>query len=463
MILTDAAPLLLLLGLLASGRVAPLPACLFALIAALPALWLREAEGLVGFLWRESLAGAFLALPPVLIVAGGLLFQAAIAGGQASAMPRPATPARIFAVSLPGGAFLESVTGFSIGAVFALGALMAMGVRGVVAVALSVQALTLVPWGGLGPGTALGAAIAGVPGQAVGAIAAWPAALWLLLLLPLQWRLQAMAGAAPPAAERAVQAGLTLLLGALLILAHRLLPFELAGVVAAGPVAALALWRADRPARPVAAAAPYLLLLAALLAARAVPGVPLWRPYPELPGFALNHVAVVLLAVALLLLLWHGRADRAGPALARALRPGAALLLYVVLGRWLAEGGIAADLAAALAGLLGPAAPVAIAPMALLSGIVTGTNVGSNAALMPVQHALGQAMGLDPALVAALHNVAGGAGAGMGAAGLAMLCALVGDGTRPAQAWRLLLPSMAAVLAAATLALWWWGGARPAP
>ncbi len=129
------------------------------------------------------------------------------------------------------------------------------------------------------------------------------------------------------------------------------------------------------------------------------------------------------------------------------------MLLYVLLGRWLAGSGIAAGLAEDLAHALGPAAPYAILPMAVVSGVITGTNVGSNAALMPVQAALGQEAGLAPALVAGLHNFGGGAGAGMGASGLAMLCGLLADGTRPAAIWRLLLPSILAVLFCGTLAL----------
>lgn len=455
MILLEALPLLLLLGLLASGRVAPIPACVIALVGALPALVIRQGTGLPWFLVQESLLGAFLALAPVAVVAGGLMFHAAVSGPAQDA-PRAATAARIFAVSLPLGAFLESVTGFSVGAVFALTALRAMGVRGAVAIALAVQSLTLVPWGGLGPGTALGAVIAGVPAQEVGRIAALPTALWLPLIVPLQWWLQAQAGAPPDAREKAWQLGLTLALVALLNLCNALLPFEVAGVIAAGLVAVVALWRADPPKQPraaIAAAAPYLLLVAALLGARLWSAPPGWKPFADYPAFALTHVAVVLALVASGLLLARGRVTAGGAALRRAGRPALAMLLYVVLGRWLAGGGIAADLADSLAHALGGAAPFAIMPMAMLSGIVTGSNVGSNAALMPIQHALGQEAGLDAVLVAALHNFGGGAGAGMGAAGLAMLCALLADGTRPAQVWRLLLPSMAAVLLAGTVTL----------
>ena len=122
MILLEIAPLLVLLGLLASGRVTPITACCGALLASLPALLALEGAGLGGFLLRESLLAGFLAMQPVAVVAGGLLFHAAVsAPGPAEA--RPISAARIFAVSLPLGVFLESVTGFSVGAVFALSAL----------------------------------------------------------------------------------------------------------------------------------------------------------------------------------------------------------------------------------------------------------------------------------------------------------------------------------------------------
>ena len=456
MILLGLAPLLVLLGLLASGRVSPILACAGALLATLPALVVGQGAALPGFLARETLLAVFLALQPVAVVAGGLLFHAAVSGGPQAAA-RPASAARIFAVSLPLGALLESLTGFSVGAVFALTALRGMGLGGAVAGALAVQALTLVPWGGLGPGTALGAAIAGVPAQEVALLAAWPTALWLLLLAPLLWRLMALAGVPADGREKLIQLGLLAALGGLLILASSTLPFELAGVLAAGPVAVVALWRADRPAAPWRAAAPYLLLIACLLAARLWPDPPAWRPFDAYPALPVTHVAVVLVLVALGLMVARGGLERAAPALRRAGRPALAMLLYVVLGRWLAGGGIASELAGQLAALLGPAAPFAIVPMAILAGVITGTNVGSNAALMPVQAALGEAAGMQPALVAGLHNFAGGAGAGMGAAGLAMLCALLADGTRPAAIWRLLLPSVAALLLAGTLALLWFG------
>jgi lactate permease len=449
----QALPLLLLVGLLLSGRAGPLIAVLAALAAAVPAALVSLPGPSAGFFLEETLRGAFLAAQPIGVVAGGLLFHAAVSRRAAPAPAGPPAPRRIFVAPLLMGTFMESVTGFAVGAVFALSALRGMGIGGPVAGALALLSLVMIPWGGLGPGTALGAALTGLPGQEVARIAAIPNALWILLLAPLVWRLTERAGVAVPPRERLAQAGLLATMAGLLLLGHWLLPFEICGVAAAGLPLAWALWRLDPPEgeagwrRALAAMAPYLLLTAALLGARLVPHPPAATPWADLPAFPLTHVAVVLWVVALLLLPLGPRpgATLSG-ALRRAVRPASAMLLYVVLARWLAGSGAAGALAEAAAGALGPAAPYAIAPLGLIAGIVTGSNVGSNAALMPVQAGLGAAAGLPPALAPGLHNFTGGAGAGMSFGVTAMICGLLADGTRPAQIWRLLAPSLLLVL-----------------
>ncbi len=457
-LLLQSLPLLLLLVLLGTGRAGPVGACLAALVAALPAVLVSLPAGgaaLLGFLAEEAGRAGFLALQPVGVVTGGLLFHAAVAAEPADpARPRPATPARIFAVTLPMGAFLESVTGFAVGAVFALTALRGMGLGGAAAAALSLQALVLVPWGGLGPGTALGAVLAGVPAQEVALVTAWPNAAWLVALAPLLWSLSARAGVPVPPRERAAQAAMLGLLALLLVLGNRFLPFEVVGILATAPVLGWALWRSDPPRdarRALAAAAPYLALTACLLLARLWPGAPALRPYADLPAFPLTHVAIVLWLVAgALLLLRHGArgaaSGRAIGALRRAARPAVAMLLYVLLGRLVAGSGAAAALAEAAASALGPVAPYAVAPLGLVAGMVTGSNVGANAALAALQAALGAEAGLPAALAPGVHNFAGAAGAGMSVGVTAMICGLLADGTRPGQVWRLLLPSMAMVV-----------------
>lgn len=454
----QAAPLVLLLALLASGRVSPIAACGIALAAAIPAIAVTIPEGasVPEILLRESPRAAFLAFQPIAVVAGGLLFHAAVVQARDDA-PRLATPARIFAVALPMGVFLESVTGFAVGAVFALSALRGMGIGGAVAAALALQSQVMVPWGALGPGSALGAVLAGVPAQEMVALVARPNAAWILALTPVLWWLQARAGVPVPTHEKAVQTLMVAAMAALLVALHAILPFETVGLAASGIVAVWALWRSDPPRdlrSAFRASWPYLLLTACLLAARLAPHPPAFRPFPELPGIPVTHVAVVLWAVAFGLLALHADGwSRAAMALRRARRPAAAMLLYVLLGRWLAGSGVAQALAQALIEGKGALAAYAVMPMGFLGGFITGSNVGGNAALMPIQVALGRELGLPTLLAPALHNLAGGAGAGMSIAATAMLCALLADGTRPVQVWRLMLPSMALVMLTGTLAL----------
>ncbi|HWL83263.1 MAG TPA: hypothetical protein VNR89_20115 [Roseomonas sp.] len=457
LLLLQSAPLLLLLALLISGRAGPVAACLTALAASLPAVWSTlPADAMpLAFLGWESLRGAFLAFQPISVLAGGLLFHAAVVRlAPAGLVARPATPRRIFAATLLGGAFVESVTGFAVGAVFALAQLRRMGLSGAPAGALALLALVMVPWGGLGPGTALGAALVGLPAQKVALATAWPQAGWLLCLVPVGWHVTGAAGFIVPGREKLVQLGLMSMVVALLLAANLALPFEVAGILAAGLPLLAVLWRLDPPRgrqgwrHALLALAPWAGLTLALLLARSWHGAPALQPWPDLPGLPLNHVAVVLWSVSALLLALrpYGALSTAGMALARARRPILAMLLYVLLGRWLAGAGVASGLATAAAGALGPFAAYALPPLGLLSGMVTGSNVGSNAALMPVQATLGHTAGLPLVNAAGLHNFAGAAGAGMSFGVTAMVAGLLADGTRPAQLWRLLAPSMLAVL-----------------
>jgi lactate permease len=412
------------------------------------------------FLVHEAARGAFLAIMPVGVVAGGLLFHAAVQS-DGTTRHTEATPRRVLVTAVIAGMFLESVTGFAVGAVFALSALRGMGLRDAPAGAIALLALTLVPWGGLGPGTALGAALIGLPAQDIAAATALPNAIWIVLLAPVLWRLCAAAGIGVPARERAAHLAAFGTVGALLIASHALFAFEVAGIVATGPVLLFLLWRLDPPRdaaawrAALARLAPYFGLTAALLLARAWQEAPAWRPFADLPAFPLTHVAIVLWLVAgALLLLRDDSLATARGALGRAARPALAMLLYVILARWMAGSGIAASLAQSAADGLGPLAPYAVPVLGLASGLITGSNVGSNAALMAVQSALGIAAGMPPLLAPALHNFAGAAGAGMSFAVTAMVCGLLNDGTRPAQIWRMLAPSLAAVLLIGWVSVW---------
>ena len=86
----QALPLLLLIGLLFSGRVAPVPAVLAALAAAIPAAFvsLPGGVGLPGFLGEQILRGAYLALQPMGVVLAGCYFTPPFQKQR----PQPAQP-----------------------------------------------------------------------------------------------------------------------------------------------------------------------------------------------------------------------------------------------------------------------------------------------------------------------------------------------------------------------------------
>lgn len=463
-LLVQVAPLAAIVLLLASGRADPLRAVVVALALAVPAAAVSVAPetALAPLLAEEATRGAFLALQPIAVTLAGLVFHGAV-----SARPRDraddggATHARLFTICLLLGPFFETVTGFGVGAVFAIGDLHALGILGAAGAALSLFSQVLIPWGGLGPGTLLGAALAGVPLRALGAWNAVLSAVWLMTLLPVFWRLAAEAGLPPSRRDRLEGIAIMLVFGVLLIAANLLVTVEVAGLLALGPPL---LWQLrHRIVRPGAlrAAAPYLALSAVLLATRLIPGVAaaltsvaMLQPWTDLPGFALLHQPGMLLgAVGLGVLATVTGRRRAvlRSAVARGTRPAVLMLGYVVLARLLGGSGAAASLARALAASAGPALPFIVPLLGAAGGFFAATNVGSNSILMPIQSAM--ALPLPPAFVAAVQNFSGSAFCVVAPMRLGATAALAADGTAPGAIGSRLRATGAAAVAVAWAAI----------
>lgn len=462
-LLLQALPLLALVVLLASGRAGVVAACAVALALSLPAALLAMPAGapalpfLAGFA-RASLAeGLWLAVVPVGIILGGLAFHQAVGTAAPAGGGRPVDA--LFTGAFLLGGFAETVTGFGVGAVFAVAAFRAVGVTGLPAAGLALFSQMLIPWGGLGPGTTVGAALAGVDAQALAGRNAWLLAAELPLLLPLFWHLCALAGHPVPAPKRAAQLLWVLAEGALLVAAHHLVGWEVCGLLATGIVLAARLLHADPPRGPAGwhgaalAAFPYLLLAGVLLASRLWRGAPALAPLPGLPAVALNHAVVALWLVALALLLWRGRIGQLGAALARGRRPALALLMFVLLARVLAQAGVPQALAAALAGSFGAGAPYASPLLAGIAGFFAGSNVGSNSAMMPLQAALGHAAGLGALVLPAVQN--GTLFLILSPQVCAIASGLAGGGATPAGIWRMMWPvfPLAVAVGLASIAL----------
>jgi lactate permease len=461
MLMIQALPLLALVVLLASGRAGPGLACLAAMILALPAasLALGTAAALPAFAVRSLAEGLWLAVVPVGIIAGGLLFHACVIDlrgtppGSGDAPPAGgggdstggSVADRLFTAAFLLGPFSETVTGFGVGTVFAVGAVRAAGIGGAAAAAIGLMAQPLIPWGGLGPGTAIGAALAGVDPQAMALRNALAVAPELLTLLALFWGWCRLAGVVVPWPARLRQALWLSAVAALLILLHFVLPWELCGMAATGPVLALRLLHAHPPrtaagrSRAVALAAPYLLLVGLLLGLRLWTDPPSLHPFTGLPALPLNHAMVALWLAALALLALAGRGPRfAVHALRRARRPAIALLAFVVLARVLANAAVPTALAHALVAGFGTAAPFASPLMAAVAGFFAGTNVGSNSAMMPLQAALGHSAGLGPLVLPAVQN--GTLALVISPQLVAVASSLAGPEVTPRAVWRIMWP-----------------------
>lgn len=464
MLLIQALPLLALIALLASGRAGPALSCVVAILLSLPAAFMArpEASLLTGFLGRSLVEGLWLAIVPVGIIAGGLLFHACVADlrREAPGAVAPDLPIadRLFTAAFLLGPFSETVTGFGVGTVFAVSAVRAAGVTGAAAAAIGLMAQPLIPWGGLGPGTAIGAALAGVDPQAMALRNAMAVAPELLLLLTLFWWWCGLAGVAVPWATRMRQAGWVAAVGALLIAGHLVLPWELCGMMATGPVLAARLLMANPPRDAAArrgiaiATAPYALLVALLLGSRLWSAPPALHPFAGLPSLPLNHAVVALWIAALVLLVWTGRDGVFGlHALRRARKPAVALLAFVVLARVLTNAGIPTALAAGLVDGFGKAAPFAAPVIAAVAGFFAGTNVGSNSAVMPLQAALGRSAGLGELVLPAVQN--GTLALIISPQLVAVASALAGGGVTPGAIWRIMWPVAIITLVIGTISV----------
>jgi lactate permease len=445
-LLIQMAPLLLLVMLLGWARRGPVVACLAAIAASLLAfLATHPASELPGFVLSSMAQGTWLSLVPVGIVAAGLVFHGAVMGREGEAAAPGSVADRVFTAAFLLGPFAETVTGFCVGAIFALGVMRRAGVAAVPAAAMSLLTLALIPWGGLGPGTAVGAAISGVPGQELGLRNAWIVAAELPLLLVLFWHWCAIAGIAVPLVQRAIQLGWVGAVGVSLIGWHHVAPWELCGVLATGPLLAVRLLLADPP-RSIAAwlragraALPYLILAGVLLATRLWREAPAFQPYPGLPSLPANHAMVAIILVALLVVAFRPKPGQVvTDAMTRAWRPALALLMFVLLSRFLSNAGIPQALAQALAEAFGSAAPFASPLLAGISAFFAGTNVGSNSTMMPLQGELGRLAGMHPAALPAIQN--GTLFLLLAPQVVGMISALAVGGVTPAAIWRMAWP-----------------------
>jgi lactate permease len=472
-LITAAAPLVLVIVLLASGRFGALAAGAAGLVATVvAALTLRGAEGFAGFAVSQTLVGSWLSWQVISIVAGGVFFYRCVAGRAppVSAAPAPAVAPdhrRLYFVCFLLGPFAESVTGFGVGYIIALAAVTRLGIGGVPALLFGLYSQSMVPWGALAAGTTVGGLLTGLSPTTLGALCGllqMPVHLGYLALFWFFWR---GIGPAPSAAQRLDDLAWTAAIVAAVWASHRIIDVEIAGAAPLGVLAALRWLRDERPdgaalRRAASSAAPYAALTIALVLTRTI--APLqailktlwaWQPFAGQPPFPPFYApGFWLFAVGLLsaLALRAPLATVARTSARAAWRPCVVTLLFVVMAAFYVAAGMAAIIADALSDAVGSSAALATPLFAAIGGFLTGSGSASNAMLMPMQAALAAETHLPLDWVAAVQNsvttnltMLSPIRVSMGAAILALAA---GDGAVYRRAWPLALPPLVVGVAA---------------
>jgi lactate permease len=420
-------PLLLVLGLLASGRVSALVAGLAGLSATLAASFIivlqsRGSAALGPLFLRETAAGAWLSWHVIAIIATGMFFHRCLhardgvagAGGTLAANPR-----RLWSVCFLLAPFGEAVTGFGIGYIIALTGLRRIGIGGLPALVLGLYSQSLVPWGALAIGTTVGATLAGLTPNQLGLGSAILQVPIHAFYLVLYWRFAREAGVSVSLTQKVDDAVWTILLLGLILLLNFYSDVEIAGAAATALLLAIRFWRDERPdqARLIAALkanAPYVALTVALCATRLVPPLrdllkPLWslKPFDNQPAFAPFYAPGFWLVAIGLVVVWQAGAPLgrvASEAGRGAWRACVVTLLFVVMAEFYVGSGMADSIAEALRSAAGRGAAMSVPVFAAVGGFLTGGGAAANAMLMPMVTALARAIAVDPAWVAAVQN-----------------------------------------------------------
>ncbi|GHG62279.1 L-lactate permease [Streptomyces griseocarneus] len=355
-------------------------------------------------------------------------------------LPGPAKIALVVAGIAP---TVEALTGFGVSLLVTVPVLLALAPPPT-ALRQAMLGMNIMPWGTLGLATVIGAALTGTGTATLGTATAVTSGLvfplvtvWAALLARPQHRFRT--------AVMAAAAGGALSLGLLALnLAGVVQPAGvLAGLVTTAIGLALVAVRRSRsgaepggrllPPRAVLQAYGLVLGGIALTRAATAAGVPSLELHAGNASFTLlSSPGLPLLAAALLLDRGRPHGPDARAALARAGRPLLALTGFVALGRLMADSGMIGELGAAAAGAP-PLVTALVAPaLGMLSGFITGSNVGGNAMMMTLQEHLAPSGAGLGTWFAALQNSAAGHAVFTSLPMIMLILAVAGDRAKAA-------------------------------
>lgn len=337
-------------------------------------------------------------------------------------LPGPATIALVVAGIAP---TVEALTGFGVSLLVTVPVLLALA-PAPTALRQAMLGMNIMPWGTLGLATVIGAALTGRETAAMGTATAVTSSLvfplvtvWAALLTRPRRRFRTAAMAAAAGAVLSLgllafdRAGMVQPAGVLAGLSTTAVGLAICAVrrsrAGAGAGAGTGAGAGGRLLPPPAVLRAYGLVLGGIALTRLAKavGVPPLELHAGNASFALlSSPCLPLLAAALVLDRGRPNGPDARAALTRAGRPLLALTGFVALGRLMADSGMIGELGSAVAGSPSPVIALVAPALGMLSGFLTGSNVGGNALMMPLQEHLAPA-GLD-GWFAALQNSAAG-------------------------------------------------------
>lgn len=407
----------------------PVLVAIVVLVLGRPATWAATAAlvcavvvGLLRFrtpapeLWDAAAEYAPLVAEVLLIMLFGMILARLLEASEAMALM--ARWLQTASTSLPAGTalvvfgvvpFAESVTGYGIGITVGVPILRRLGHSVPRAALLGLLGLIAVPWGALGPGTAVAASLAGLGmdelGQATALVNCVPV-LVAVVVVALLCGVRSNPRAAVPVA----MAGAVLWTG--ILGANLLVGTPPAGVLGSLAVIAVligfarvrgAAMAVSRPT--LSAAVPYAVLTVGLLSLQLLSTV--W----EEPWIQVLASPPVWLFVACLVAVPTAPGPIAVPAVSlRAARSwipvGVATGLFMVLGWLMTATGMSQAIGQALAAFGNAPGPLLLA----LGAILTGSNTGANAMFAGTVASMAEATGASTLILIALSNAAGSFG-----------------------------------------------------
>lgn len=438
-------PLIVVLGVIMGWRKPAHAAAAAAVAVAALLIWWRPELTLPGSALGPAAGGAgLLVLNAAAVMLPGVYLSQVLArrGVHESlqewvrGLPLP-VPAKVALVVAGIAPTVEALTGFGVSLLVTVPVLLALAPPPT-ALRQAMLGMNIMPWGTLGLATVLGAELISLPTATLGTATAITSSLifplvavWAALLARPAHRLR----------TALLAAGAGGLLSAGLLLFNRLGIVAPAGVLAGLLTTAtgLVLCAIKRrgasetdstakqfdggslilraPAEPTtglllpprAVLRAYGLVLGgiAILRIATAAGIPPLALHAGGASFALlSSPGLPLLAAALLLDRGRPHLPDARAALVRVGRPLLALTGFVVLGRVMADSGMIGQLGAAVAAAPLLAVALVAPALGMLSGFVTGSNVGGNVLMLPLQQQLAPA-GLDTWFAAVQNSGAG--------------------------------------------------------